>query len=829
MNKDSLLYPPVHFFTIVLNGQPFIRYQIEIFNQLPFKWHWHIVEGVADLKHDTAWSLQLGGKITADIHYNGRSNDGTTEYLDELTQLYPEKITVYRKPESVFWNGKREMVNAPLVNIQEECLLWQVDVDELWTVEQLCTARQIFIKNPDKTAAFYWCWYFVGENLIISSRNCYGQNPQQDWLRTWRYKPGYFWAAHEPPILVEPLPNGQYRNIAAVNPFLHQETEKEGLIFQHFAYVTINQLQFKEQYYGYKNAVIKWKELQKNQIFPVLLRDYFSWVKDETMVDTAQSWGVVPIFQIGKNGISWQLFRQDEMRKKTVTYQKIYPKIVIDTIFFQFYKTGIARVWRSLLEEWAASGWAKHIVVLDRIGTAPKISGIRYRNVQQYNYSSTDADRRMLQQVCDEENADLFISTYYTTPISTPSVFMAYDMIPEVMQWNIAEAMWREKHYAIRHAYRYIAISENTARDLAKFFPHIPASSITVAHCGVKSIFSPSIPEEISRFRAKYSISKPYFILVGASTGYKNSILFIQALAKLTNKEDFEIVCTGASLLSENDYKPFVSGVAIHKLQLEDEELKLAYSGAIALVYPSKYEGFGLPIVEALACGCPVITCANASIPEVAGEAAIYVNDSDVDELTKALSEVQKPDVRQSLISAGLRQSQKFSWSKMADLVSSALLEAVASIENAKKVSAELSIHVEKFERQLLEETIDSSQFLNLLSGSINLYEIDPEDESVLADLRLIRKRIADFWLSAAVEELESFYLGKVGKAHKILQNSTFKQTQLTEAEQTFVDELADNLTKVFANSMAINYRLAAMLYGLENEGDRTHLPNWLK
>ncbi|MBC6471505.1 MAG: glycosyltransferase [Hormoscilla sp. GM102CHS1] len=96
----------------------------------------------------------------------------------------------------------------------------------------------------------------------------------------------------------------------------------------------------------------------------------------------------------------------------------------------------------------------------------------------------------------------------------------------------------------------------------------------------------------------------------------------------------------------------------------------------MALVYPSKYEGFGLPVLEAMACGCPVITSPNASIPEVAGEAVIYVHDEDVDGLVNALCEVQKPGVRNSSIAAGLEQAKKFSWSTMAEKVSSALMDA---------------------------------------------------------------------------------------------------------------------------------------------------------
>ncbi|WP_445636140.1 FkbM family methyltransferase [Nostoc sp. DSM 114161] len=686
--RTSIQELPIHFFTIVLNGQPFIQYHIDIFKQLPFKWHWHIVEGVADLKHDTSWSLKLGGTISDEIHKNGRSYDGTTEYLDKLAQLYPEQVTIYRKPEGVFWDGKREMVNAPLPNIQEECLLWQVDVDEFWTLDQICIAREMFISNPDKTAAFYWCWYFVGEKLIISTRNCYAQNPRQEWLRTWRFKPGAFWAAHEPPVLVELSPDGQHQNVAAVNPFLHQETENFGLIFQHFAYITSKQLQFKEQYYGYKNAISQWQALQETAKFPVLLRQYFSWVIDETRVDLAETCGVVPIAQREVGSSNFRFLQPEEVQEQIAQIQKPAPIIIVDGVFFQLYQTGIARVWKSLLQEWSENGFSKHIILLDRDGTAPIIPGIRYRTIPYHDYDNIDSDRVMLQQVCDEEGADLFISSYHTTPISTPSVFLAHDMIAELIGSNLNHIIWQEKHHAIKYASAFIAVSKNTARDLVTYFPKISLQSIKIAENGVdRTTFSVANQEDIHDFKIKYGITKPYFLLVRLGNVYKNSILFFKAFSQLKSSYGFDIVVTGSDGVLSPEFRAYTSGSIVHMLDLSDEELAIAYSGAVALVYPSKYEGFGLPIVEAMACGCPVITCPNASIPEVAGEAAIYVNDDDVNELANSLCEIQKPNVRNSLITAGLAQAKKFSWTKMAQTVSSALIEATLLSLNLREIN----------------------------------------------------------------------------------------------------------------------------------------------
>jgi len=382
----------------------------------------------------------------------------------------------------------------------------------------------------------------------------------------------------------------------------------------------------------------------------------------------------------GRDGRIDQIALHIANRKKFIDqYLNIHPKIVIDGVFFQLFKTGIARVWKSLLEQWANTEFADHIVFLDRMNTSPQIEGIRSRRIGSYNVDNLEGDRQMLQQICDEEDADLFISTYYTIPENTPSVLMIHDMIPELFKADLNHPHWRGKSDAIKYASHYLCVSHNSAKDLQTIYPEILDSDITISHNGVSECFNPATEEEINNFKHKYGINKPYFLLGNLGVnGYKNSILFFQAFSQLINKTGFDIVATGAGSQLPAEWRQFTAGCTFHSLYLSDEELRLAYAGAVALVYPSKYEGFGMPVAEAMACGCPVITTPNASLPEVGGEAVIYVKDDDIEGMANALCDVQKPSLRRNLIQAGLQQAQKFSWVTMAEIVKEALFNAIS-------------------------------------------------------------------------------------------------------------------------------------------------------
>lgn len=362
--------------------------------------------------------------------------------------------------------------------------------------------------------------------------------------------------------------------------------------------------------------------------------------------------------------------------------------IVVDGVIFQLVQnTGIVRVWRAHFEEWLKSGFGRRVLLLDRGGAGPRLPGLPTRSIPPWDPDATAEDSLLLQRVCDEEGAALFVSTYYTTPIGTPSQMLVYDLIPERLGLDMTDPIWDEKRLAVEHASSYACISENTCRDLLELEPASRGKPAAVIPLGVADTLRPASDGEVEQFRRAHRIERPYFLLVGDRRGvggYKNTQLLFRALSGWSELSGHEVVCVGGHPHIEPELRLAGPKVRARRLSLPDEELRLAYAGAVALVYPSRYEGFGLPVAEAMACGCPVITTKLASLPEVAGDAAVYVNPDDPLSLREALDAVCDPNRRATMLAAGAIQASGFRWDRASAAFATALSQA-ASADTAEQ------------------------------------------------------------------------------------------------------------------------------------------------
>jgi glycosyltransferase involved in cell wall biosynthesis len=349
------------------------------------------------------------------------------------------------------------------------------------------------------------------------------------------------------------------------------------------------------------------------------------------------------------------------------------PSVLMDGCAFQDGLGGISRLWRAVLTEWSESGFARHVVVLDRGGSAPKHPGFGYLAAPPLRALDSTATPKLLDAVCAAVGADVFVSTGYTSQEACPSLLYLYDMTPEALHWDLESPMWRDKHRAIAKASGFACLSENTAADLHRLYPQTIERICRMALPGVDASFQPASPAEIRDFRTAYDLPEEYFIFLGHRDHYKNADLVFDALSQMDEAPRPGLMLVGGRPELEPGFVEKARRTMVRIASLSDDELRTAYSGAAALLYVSRYEGFGLPILEAMACGCPVITCRNSSLPEAAGDAAIYVGEDDPPALCEAMRRVREPAVRDDLVARGLEHCRRFTWSRTAAEVETAI------------------------------------------------------------------------------------------------------------------------------------------------------------
>lgn len=274
---------------------------------------------------------------------------------------------------------------------------------------------------------------------------------------------------------------------------------------------------------------------------------------------------------------------------------------------------------------------------------------------------------KIFSRLCiSHQKYDLFHATYYDDYFldikrKKPFVLTVHDMIHELYPglWGNQEETVLQKKKLILESDGIIAVSENTKKDLLAIYPEVAPDKIAVIYHG-HSVFSKTY--------GPAPLSFPYLLYVGIREHYKNFLLLTEAFKKLTDLQPHLILlCAGGGEFSEAEMQHLqqlgISDKILHTPISDDLHLSSLYHYAVAFVYPSLYEGFGIPILEAFANDCPVALSKSSCFPEVAGEAAAYFDGHSALSITETLySLIVSQDKRERLKVSGKEKLKQYSW-----------------------------------------------------------------------------------------------------------------------------------------------------------------------
>lgn len=277
---------------------------------------------------------------------------------------------------------------------------------------------------------------------------------------------------------------------------------------------------------------------------------------------------------------------------------------------------------------------------------------------------------------------DLIHYSNFNSPVfyrSTPSIVTVHDLTLWFFPGRLQRSWIKRMGYryiirkSCQNATKIIAVSEATKQDIVKHLG-IPAEKIVVIYEGApQRVAEVSDPKKIEAIRSRHDINRPYFIYVGNWRKHKNLVRLIRAFGLMRHRFglDYQLVLIG----KKDPLAPEV-GATINQLGLQqhvviagyipDNEIGAFYSAAEALVFPSLYEGFGITPLEAMAAGTPVITSNISCLPEVLGDAALYCDPYDIEDIAAKMQELAKSyHLKKSLREAGFKQVKKYSFAKM--------------------------------------------------------------------------------------------------------------------------------------------------------------------
>jgi glycosyltransferase involved in cell wall biosynthesis len=355
---------------------------------------------------------------------------------------------------------------------------------------------------------------------------------------------------------------------------------------------------------------------------------------------------------------------------------------------------GIGRYTARLVEALVGTAGEKNAFTLFGYGEGPEpglldpgvLHKVEWRSmphVEGLSYAGLLADHAGMARAVNGAGVDLFhaIDHNMTPFLRVPSMVTVHDLIllvlrgpylgPTAWAWMLAHGR------AARRARLVVAVSENTRRDIERLWS-IPRERIAVVHEGVTPQYRPvEDPESLQEIRARYGIDAPYFLYLGGFDPRKNlrNMLAGFKLFLLTAGSGHRLVLCGDARGFEDYLGDTVEELGLGESValtgfVPEEDLPALYSGAVAFVCVSLYEGFGLPLLEAMACGTPVLASDTSSIPEVVGDAGLLVDPLEPGEIAAGLERLAGDAALAERLSArGRERAAGFTWERAAGLI----------------------------------------------------------------------------------------------------------------------------------------------------------------
>lgn len=284
---------------------------------------------------------------------------------------------------------------------------------------------------------------------------------------------------------------------------------------------------------------------------------------------------------------------------------------------------------------------------------------------------------------------DLYVSTDGMMPLhgGVPTLTVIHDLNFEHAEGNLKRShqwyMTRYYRQFAQRATRVATVSEYSKGDIAATYGIDPAK-IDVVYDGAHSGYRPHSEAEKTAIRQRFTGGKPYIIFISTILKRKNLANLLTAFDRLRSAEavDWKLVVVGAKVwwqdeLAEAYERMQHKGEVVMCGHVEPQDLAALLSASVALVYPSYFEGFGIPILEAMYAETAVVCSNTTSMPEVGGEAALYVDPASVDDIYHAISSLQDNRLREELIAKGRRQRDKFSWEHTANLLWESMMKTL--------------------------------------------------------------------------------------------------------------------------------------------------------